>query len=50
MCVAVADAEGVADIMVAIAMEGRQIQNIIRRRRRSSSRECDEADFNGGIQ
>lgn len=47
MCVAVADADGVADIMVAIAMDGRQIQNIILR---SSSRECDEADFNGGIQ
>ena len=48
MCVAVADADGVADIMVAIAMEGRQIQNIILRS--GSSRERDEADFNGGIQ
>ncbi len=45
MCVAVAD--GVADVMVAIAMDGRQIQNIILR---SSSRERDEADFSGGIQ
>ena len=47
MRVAVADDNGVADIMVTIAMDGRQIQNIILR---CSSRERDEADFSGGIQ